>query len=154
MKYPIIIKALCAFLLFVSVCISTTAIAEELPNPYKLDLREASEKEYKEAIAYGSTLGVTIVVYSAQEAPWKLSLDAANLLAEDGITVIVARHNDRDDNPQDAEIVFFAHKKGRDRWTLSTQWKNMFYGGMKHAGDHLKIRDAALKVHQEYFAKE
>jgi len=154
MKYPIIIKALCAFLLFVSICISTTAIAEELPNPYKLDLREASEKEYKEAIAYGSTLGVTVVVYSAQEAPWKLSLDAANLLAEDSITVIVARHNDRDDNPQDAEIVFFAHKKGRDLWTITSEWKTMFYTGMQNKGYHLKIHDAALKVHQEFFAKE
>ncbi len=152
MKYPIIIKALCAFLLFVSICISTTAIAEELPNPYKLDLREASEKEYKEAIAYGSTLGVTIVVYSAQEAPWKLSLDAANLLAEDGITVIVARHNDRDDNPQDAEIVFFAKGQGREQLLLSTEFKNMFYGFRKKRGDHLIIRDTAKKIHRKFFS--
>ena len=151
MKYLIIIKALFAVLLVLSIGINTAVTAEELPNPYKLDLRKANEREFKEAVAYGSTLGVTIVVYSAQEAPWKLSLDAANLLAKDGITVIVARANDRDDNHQDAEIVFFAHKKGRDKWTISTTWKNMFYGGMKHAGDYIKIRDAALKVHKEYF---
>jgi len=93
------------------------------------------------------------VVYSAQEAPWKLSLDAANLLAADGITVIVARQNDRDDNPQDAEVVIVAKGKARDLWTLSTTWKNMFYDGMKESRDHLQIRDAALRVHKGYFVE-
>jgi len=125
--------------------------APELPNPYKLDLREATDEEFKEAVAYGSRLGVTIVVYSAQEAPWKLSLDAANLLAEDGITVIVARQNDRDDNPQDAEVFFVAKQQTRDQWTVTSEWKTMFYTGMKSKNYHLQLRDAAMKIHTEYF---
>jgi len=125
--------------------------APELPNPYKLDLRDVTEEEFKEAVAYGSSLGVTIVVYSAQEAPWKLSLDAANLLAEEGITVVVARQNDRDDNPQDAEVFFVAKQQTRDQWTVTSEWKTMFYTGMKSKNYHLQLRDAAMKIHTEYF---
>jgi len=125
--------------------------SQVLPNPYKLDLRKASEKDFNEAISYGSTLGVTIVVYSAQEAPWLLSLDAAELLAKDGITVIVARANDEDDNPKDANIIFVAQQKARQKVTLSTRFKTMFYDFWVKQEWHLRLRDTALSVHNEYF---
>ncbi len=131
-----------------------TANAEELANPYKLDLREASEKEFKEAIAYGSTLGVTIVVYSAHESPWLIALDAAQMLADDGIQVIIAKRGDNNEDRSDSAIVFVAHKKARQKVRLSTTLKNDFYDFRKKNGEDIKLRDIALSIHREYFVPD
>lgn len=155
MRLSLFVNSIFALLLLcLMVGVVPIANAEELANPYKLDLREATEQQYKEAVAHGSTLGVTIVVYSVHESPWLIALDAAQMLADEGIQVFIAKRGDRNGDPADSEIVIFANKEARQKIRLWTKFKNDFYDFRKKNREDIKIRDIALSVHNQFFKRE
>jgi len=153
MIYAIHPKVLIALLSLLFVVNSLSAMADDLPNPYKLDLRKATTEELRQVVAYASRDRVTIVAFAGTDAPWRIIQDAANQLVAQGIPVNIAWANDEDDNIQTANVILFAKGQGRRGTEYSTKIGYINYKVHVEDGAVKRLVSKAKKVHDEFFAR-
>jgi len=151
MIYAIHRKVLIALLSLLFAVNSPPTIAEDLPNPYKLDLREATEKQKKGAIAYASKLRVTIVIFSESEAVWKIIKDVGRKFASRDIPINIAWAKDNDGNVQTAKIIIFADGQARESIILSTKLGYLNYDAMVENKYVKTITDITMEINREFF---
>jgi len=151
MSYSAKTKLLRAFIVLLTVLSISSAIAEGLPNPYKLDLRKASKEQEHGALAYASSQRVTIAIYSGSEDAWKVVKDVGKKLAAQRIRVNIAWIADNDDNIQTARVLIYANSQAHESIILSTKVGLLNYDAMVNNGYVDSIFASALKIHRNYF---
>lgn len=144
-------KVLIALLSLLFAVNSSAAMADDLPNPYKLDLREATEKQKKGAIAYASKLRVTIVIFSESEAAWKIIKDVGKKFASWNIPINIAWAKDNDSNVQTAKVIIFANGQARESIILSTKLGYLNYDAMVENRYVKTITDITMEINREFF---
>ncbi len=140
-----------ALLLYLMVGVVPIANAEELANPYKLDLRKATDKELRQVIAYASRDRVTVVAFGGTDAPWRIVQDVGQRLAKKGIPVNIAWANDEDDNIQTAEVLIFAKGKARKLTQMSTTVGYIHYETLVKKGAIQLVFDDATLTHKKFY---
>lgn len=154
MIYPIHQKLLIALLSLLFAVNPPPAMADDLPNPYKLDLRDVSEEVRRQAIAHVSQERVTIVAFAGTDAPWRIVKDVGEKLAVQGIPVALAWANDEDENIQDANVIIFAKSKGRDGVEYSTIVGYINYEAHVRDGAVDRLTYKARAIHKGFFVAD
>lgn len=122
-----------------------------LANPYKLDLRTATDEQMKTAIAYASRDRVTIVAFAGTDAPWRIVQDVGDQLAAQGIPVTLAWANDTDDDIQSANVIIFAKGQSRYGVEYSTKVGYINYRIRVEKGAVERLVDKAKDAQREFF---
>ena len=122
-----------------------------LPNPYKLDLRTASDVELRQVIAFSSKDQVTIVAFAGTDGPWRIVQDVGDALAAQGIPVTVAWANDEDDDIQSANVIVFAKGAGRQGGEYSTKVGYINYRINVEDGAVGRLLRKAEQVQRDFF---
>jgi len=152
MRRPFLVNPLfMALLLYLTVDVAPIASAEELPNPYKLDLRKATDKEFRQVIAYASRDRVTIVAFAGTDAPWRIVKDVGNELAASDIPVNIAWAADNDENIQTAKVLIYAKGRAYGGYDYETLVGYLNYETKVQKGSVQNLSRLTMKIHSEHF---